>query len=111
MSWVQVPSLAPFPSSAIFNPKRVFNQKADLSLCEGGPCFTVRSACNAGVRKQEKLMKAIVLAAAAGALALGLATPPAQARTCFRESLTDSAGHHAIMRGCSVARHHDLRHA
>jgi hypothetical protein len=57
-------------------------------------------------------MKAIALTAAVGALALGLAAPPsAQARTCFRESLTDSAGHHTVMRGCSVARHHAIRSA
>src|SRR6266550_648314 len=55
-------------------------------------------------------MKSIALAAAVGALAVGLASPPpAQARTCFRESLSDSAGHHAVMRGCSTARHHALR--
>jgi hypothetical protein len=56
-------------------------------------------------------MKTIALAAAVGALALGLATPPAQARTCFRQTVTDSAGHHAMMRGCSVARHHAARAA
>jgi len=42
-------------------------------------------------------MKSIALAAAVGALAVGLVSPPsAQARTCFRESLSDSAGHHAV---------------
>jgi hypothetical protein len=56
-------------------------------------------------------MKAIALAAAVGALALGLAPPSAQARTCFRDTVTDSAGHHTMMRGCSVARHHALRSA
>src|SRR5919202_7110454 len=62
--------------------------------------------------RQERCMKAIALAAAAGALALGLATPPsAQARTCFRETLNDSAGHHAVMRGCAADRHHMTRHA
>jgi hypothetical protein len=56
-------------------------------------------------------MKAIALAAAVGALALGLASPPsAQARTCFRETLNDSAGHHAVMRGCSADRRHMVRH-
>src|SRR5215471_184354 len=57
--------------------------------------------------KQERCMKAIALAAAVGALAIGIATPPsAQARTCFRETLNDSAGHHAVMRGCAADRHH-----
>lgn len=57
-------------------------------------------------------MKSIALAAAVGALAIGLVSPPsAQARTCFRESLSDSAGHHAVMRGCSTARHHAVRTA
>jgi hypothetical protein len=56
------------------------------------------------------LMKAIVLAAAVGALALGFASPSAQARTCFKETVT-SPSHHTVMRGCSVARHHAVRHA
>src|SRR5262249_6945171 len=50
-------------------------------------------------------MKAIALAAAAGALALGLTTPPAQALTCFHKTVSDSAGNHAVFRGCSSTRH------
>ena len=54
-------------------------------------------------------MKAIALAAAFGALAVGLAaSPSAQARTCFRETV-NAPGKHEVIRGCMTDRRHAVR--
>jgi hypothetical protein len=54
-------------------------------------------------------MKAIALTAAAlGLAALSWPTAPADAATCFRETVTGPAGHHTWTRGCTVARHHAM---
>ena len=54
-------------------------------------------------------MKAIALTAAALAVAaLSWPTSPANARTCFRETI-NRPGTHELIRGCTVARHHALR--
>lgn len=55
-------------------------------------------------------MKAIALTAAALAVAaLSWSASPANARTCFRETV-NGPGHHTMIRGCTAA-HHALRTA
>src|SRR5260221_7027057 len=79
-----------------------------LSLRASEPVFTNVGARSAGILRQEMLMKAIAIATALGALVLGLAAPPAHARTCFRETVTGPAVH-ALTRGCTVVAHHASR--